>query len=175
MPTLAEILGGIDSVVTPTKRRLSDLLRNPLAYSQQALGNVGDNMAQFSQNALKAQEGQDLTRMGSMMGDAPQYKNALSSTINGVLGIAPVGMVAKQYSPDMSAQQVAKVRAEFHKAAPTRDLAEREFSQWLAKPVQLSAEDIAATRSWFHENSPTRDLAERQFSHWLIQKGLLNP
>ena len=91
MPTLAEILGGIDSVVTPAKRRLSDLLRNPLAYSQQALGNVGDNMAQFSQNALRAQEGQDLTRMGSVMGDAPQYRNALSATINGLMGVAPVG------------------------------------------------------------------------------------
>ena len=92
MPTLADLLAGIDSVVTPGKRRLADLLRNPLAYSQQALGNVGDNMAQFSQNALRAQEGQDLTRMGSVMGDAPQYRNALAATMNGLMGVAPIGV-----------------------------------------------------------------------------------
>jgi hypothetical protein len=92
MPTLADILRGIDSVVTPGKRRLADLMRNPLDYTAQAFGQVGDNIAQFGNNAVLAQQGQDLTRMGSVMGEAPQYRGALSSTINGIMGMAPIGM-----------------------------------------------------------------------------------
>ena len=176
MPTLAEILSGIDSVVTPTKRRLADLLRNPRDYTSQSLGMLGDSARQFAANALQAREGAQLDAAGSVMGGLPQYRNALDSVTNTMLGAAPLGTIGKgQYSPDMSAQKIAEIRAQFHKSMPTRDLAEREFSQWLANPAQLSAEDIAGARSWFHERAPTRDLAERQFSQWLNEKGLFNP
>jgi hypothetical protein len=99
MPTLADILRGIDSVVTPGKRRLVDLMRNPLDYTAQAFGQVGDSIAQFGNNAVLAQQGQDLTRMGSVMGEAPQYRGALSSTINGLLGVAPIGATVYHGSP----------------------------------------------------------------------------
>lgn len=94
MPNLlAGLLGTVDSYVTPAKRRLADLLQNPLASGQQALGLLADNAATFGNNALMAQEGQDLKRMGSVMGDAPMYRNALSNVTQGLMGMAPVGMM----------------------------------------------------------------------------------
>lgn len=91
MPTIAEILGTIDRYVTPTKRRLADLLMNPRDYSAQAFGQVGDNVATFGRNAVTAQEGQDLARMGSVMGQAPQYRNAQSAVLASLLNVAPIG------------------------------------------------------------------------------------
>lgn len=40
MPTLAEILGGIDSVVKPAKKRMIDGLTNPLTYTDPPDPNV---------------------------------------------------------------------------------------------------------------------------------------
>jgi hypothetical protein len=99
MPTLAEILSGIDGVLLPAKRRLSDLLTNPRDYTAQAFGNVGDNIAQFNRNAVTAQEGQDLKRMGSVMGDAPQYQKALASVVNSMMGMNPIGATVHHGSP----------------------------------------------------------------------------
>jgi len=99
MPRLSDLLSSIDSVVTPTKRRLRDLLTNPADYSAQAFGSVGDRVAQFGRDAVTAQEGQDLTRMGSVMGGAPQYTTALRDVTNGLMGAAPIGATVYHGSP----------------------------------------------------------------------------
>lgn len=96
---LSGLLGTVDSYVTPAKRRLADLLINPLAYTQQAFGQVGQNIANFSQNALLADDGLELKRMNSVMGDLPMYKNALSAVTQGLMGVAPVGATVYHSSP----------------------------------------------------------------------------
>ena len=96
---MSSILSGIDSIVTPTKRRIADLVQNPIDYAKQAFNTVGENIAQFNQNALKAKEGQELKRMGSVMGDAPQYRNAMSQTINSLMGVTPIGATVWHGSP----------------------------------------------------------------------------
>lgn len=108
MPTIAEILGTIDRYVTPTKRRLADLLMNPRDYSAQAFGQVGDNVATFGRNAVTAQEGQDLARMGSVMGQAPQYRNAQSAVLASLLNVAPVGMMIGPKAKTWDAASAAK-------------------------------------------------------------------
>lgn len=127
--TLAEILAGIDSVVTPGKRRLADLMRNPVAYTQQAFGQVGDNVAQFGRNAVTAQEGQDLTRMGSVMGNAPQYRGALSSTLQGLLNVAPVGMMIGPKAKTWDAGAAAKA-AQMEKSGIDPRVIWKETGTW---------------------------------------------
>jgi hypothetical protein len=91
MSTIAKILAGIDSAVTPAKRRIVDALMNPKDYAAQAFGQVGENVAQFGENALRAQDGSQLDAAGSVMGGLPQYKNARSAVVDALMNVAPIG------------------------------------------------------------------------------------
>lgn len=103
MATIADILAGIDSLVTPAKRRLADMMRNPLRSAEQTVGLLGDRAQTFDQDIGALADRNALRNAGSVMAGLPQYQQAEARTVdrmNSLLGsFAPVGMTVWHGSP----------------------------------------------------------------------------
>jgi uncharacterized protein (DUF2147 family) len=108
MPTIAELLGGIDSVVTPAKRRLADLLRNPADYTRMVLGTAGDQAANMNRTVAMMDDGTKLDAMGSVMGGLPQYTQARNALVSSLMGVMPVGMMIGPKAKTWDAASAAK-------------------------------------------------------------------
>jgi len=92
MDTLAGLLGYIDSQVSPAKRKLADLLRNPVESGQQMIGGLLDDTRRLDSMYKTAGDGYRLDAQGSVMGGLPQYKQAQQQQLSGLLNVVPAGM-----------------------------------------------------------------------------------
>lgn len=99
MPTLAGLLGAVDSVVTPAKRKLADLLANPVDSWQQMQGGLLDDTRRLDSIYKTAGDGRRLDAQGSVMGGLPQYKQAQQQQLSGLLNVMPIGATVWHGSP----------------------------------------------------------------------------
>ena len=91
MDTLAGLLGYIDSQVSPAKRKLADLLRNPVDSGRQMIGGLLDDTRRLDSMYKTAGDGYRLDAQGSVMGGLPQYKQAQAQQLAGLLNVVPLG------------------------------------------------------------------------------------
>jgi len=94
METLAGLLGYIDSQVSPAKRKLADLLRNPVDSLNQRMGLMNDRARDWNKISDLSGDALDLRMRGSVMADLPQYKQAQREQIAGLLNVVPAGTLS---------------------------------------------------------------------------------
>ena len=103
MPTVAEILAGIDSFVTPAKRRVVDMLMNPRAAMAQTVGRLSDDSNAALRDLNTQADANMLRAQGSVMADLPQYRQAEDASrqriVNMLMNFAPVGATVWHGSP----------------------------------------------------------------------------
>lgn len=185
MPTLADIIGGIESVLLPQKRRFANALRDPMGDIQQTLGLLDDKAKQFT-NALKtSQEGGELARMNSVMAGLPQYRQAsdyvTNALTNQVMNFAPLGMTKSSPGnsllgmPEMGTLSRKEVQAKAKEMGlpatgkteqiqQAIDILGKHPSEWSKQEF-----DLVAPHLWIHQDTKPGS-AERVQS--IMQNGL---
>ena len=147
MPTLAELLGGIDSVVTPAKRRLADLIQNPQAKMQQLTGLLGDQSRDFNRNINMAQDGNELRAAGSVIGNAPQYQQATNNVLQGLMNVMPVGMMVGNTAKTWDAASASKAM-ELEKAGADPRVIWKDTGMWKGPDGNWRQEITDNTAGW---------------------------